>query len=382
MIYPRLLGQKGIVIAYFFYGDNCGHCRGAMKYLEHLQAQYPELEVRSFEVWHNKSNWNLFMRMSEAYGVTRKGVLPAVFIGDRYVIGFRNDQETGEEIKALVERCSIEGCEDPIKKLQGDGETATVTSSTTMRSTYTSPQSTAAGTGQGSLYLFTATIGFLDGLNPCSIWAFCVLLGLLLGAGSRKRMLSVGGTYIFFSGLIYLGFLAAWLEFNLIFPFTQFMKFGIALLVIAIGILSLKDYVTSFKGFSLRIPDSKKTALYGIMRRLVSERNSMPLMIVGVASLAVALNFFELLCTAGLPAAFTRVLATQSLPTQMYYFYMIEYVFFYTINLIFLLILFTLTLTVFRVGETYGRVSKLISGLVMMGVGIIMLLKPELLAFT
>jgi hypothetical protein len=195
-------------------------------------------------------------------------------------------------------------------------------------------------------------------------------------------MFLVGGTYILFSGLVYLVFLMAWLGFHLLFAYTWYMRVGIALVIIGIGIFSLKDYIKSFRGVSLRIPDSVKPRLFQKMRTLLQEGTSLPLMLLGVASLAVTVNLVELLCTAGLPAAFTRVLAEQHLPSLTYYTHLIVYIIFYMIDELLLLIGFVITFTAFRVSEKYGRVSRLIAGLVMIGLGLIMLLQPDLLTLT
>ena len=42
----------------------------------------------------------------------------------------------------------------------------------------------------------TLLIGFVDGVNPCSLWALSMLLAIVLHSGSRGRVLAVGATFL------------------------------------------------------------------------------------------------------------------------------------------------------------------------------------------
>ncbi len=97
---------------YFFEGQGCPHCARMASYLEGLKVDYPNLEVRDFEVYFNKDNQDLFQRMAAAYGADSNGV-PAIFIGDEAIIG-----ENYEKLKSTVEKCSTEVCPSPLYKLE------------------------------------------------------------------------------------------------------------------------------------------------------------------------------------------------------------------------------------------------------------------------
>jgi len=58
-----------------------------------------------------------------------------------------------------------------------------------------------------SLPVLTIVLGVVDSFNVCSIFILFILLSLLVHAQSRKRMLLVGGIFVFFSGLWYLIFM-------------------------------------------------------------------------------------------------------------------------------------------------------------------------------
>ncbi len=85
------------VTLYFFWGKGCPHCAQEEIFLKQLEKKYPQLEVKSYEVWYNRENAKLFSQMAEAYGTRPEGV-PTTFIGDfKPVVGYRNYEITGKD---------------------------------------------------------------------------------------------------------------------------------------------------------------------------------------------------------------------------------------------------------------------------------------------
>jgi ABC-type sugar transport system permease subunit len=66
--------------------------------------------------------------------------------------------------------------------------------------------------GTLSLPVLTVALASLDAFNPCAFFVLLFLLSLLVHARYRWRMLLIGGVFVFFSGLIYFVFMAAWLN--------------------------------------------------------------------------------------------------------------------------------------------------------------------------
>jgi threonine/homoserine/homoserine lactone efflux protein len=92
--------------------------------------------------------------------------------------------------------------------------------------------------------------------------------------------------------------------------------------------------------------------------------------IVGAAVLAVLVQVVEFMCTSGFPALFTRILTLHELPTASYYGYMLLYIAAYMLDDIIILSIGVIMLSRHRLQEKEGRVLKLISGVVMVGLGI------------
>lgn len=116
------------------------------------------------------------------------------------------------------------------------------------------------------------------------------------------------------------------------------------------------------------------------MKSLVQEKN-LWISLGGIILLAFAVNLVELLCSAGLPAVYTQVLAINDMPNLQYYMYILLYIFVFMIDdlIIFFVAMFTLEMT--GVTTKYARVSRLIGGLIMLTIGLMLIFKPEWLMF-
>jgi hypothetical protein len=114
------------------------------------------------------------------------------------------------------------------------------------------------------------------------------------------------------------------------------------------------------------------------MRALLSA-DRLGTMLLGTLVLALAANSYELLCTAGFPMVYTRVLTLNELSPPLYYAYLGLYNVIHVLPLLTIVLVFTFTLGAKKLGERQGRILKLLSGLMMLGLGSVMLLSPDLL---
>jgi len=103
---------------------------------------------------------------------------------------------------------------------------------------------------------------------------------------------------------------------------------------------------------------------------------------IGTIALAFFVNLIELGCTIGLPAIYTRVLSIQDIGTLPKYLYMALYNVYYVIPLAAIVILFVVTMGKYRFQEKHAKVLKLVSGALMLALGVILVIKPDLLVFS
>jgi len=379
-------GRKTII--YFFWGKGCPHCEEERQFLEQMKRLHPSLEIRDYEVWHNREHAGMMTQMLRVSGARSSGV-PVTFIGARMFSGFtdRSKAPLEEEIK----KCSLEPCVDPVELLKKNGPAgqsapertfAPVTTaragSDTKDNSINLPFFGDLDVSSSPLPLLTLLIAGMDSFNPCAFFVLLTLLGMLVHAQSRNKMLLIGGIFVFFSGFIYFLFMAAWLNLFLVMGHVAVITTIAGCVSVTIAAINIKDFFFFKQGVSLSIPDSAKPKLFDRMRRLLRS-DSLVSILIGATVLAIVANFYELLCTAGFPMVFARILTLNNLSTPTYYLYLVLYNIVYVIPLLFIVLGFSLTLGRQKLSEWQGRVLKLVSGSMMLGLGIILLVNPALL---
>ena len=108
--------------------------------------------------------------------------------------------------------------------------------------------------------------------------------------------------------------------------------------------------------------------------------DKLPAMLAATVFLAVAANFYELLCTAGFPMVYTRILTLGEPSAAMRYFYLALYNLVYVLPLAAIVLVFVRTLGARKLGEREGRLLKLLSGTMMLELGVLLLVAPEWLS--
>ena len=362
------------ITLYFFYGKGCPHCTKEEIFLKRLKTKYPQLVVKSYEVRYNKENAKLFSDIAEAYGKRPEGV-PTTFIGGfRPVVGYSNDEITGKVLEDRVKSCIMFDCIDPIEKISQPVQEPVVTEEDKV---VVLPLLGKIDTNNTALPALTVMLGGMDGFNPCAFFVLFTLLGILVHAQSRRRMLLIGGTFVFFSGFIYFIFMAAWLNLFLHIGEIKIITVVAGITALFIAFINIKDFFFFKKGVSLAIPEKAKPKLFERMRNLL-KTTSLVSILIGTIVLAIAANAYELLCTVGFPMVFTRILTLHNLPKSSYYLYLFFYNLVYVIPLACIVVVFTITLGSRKLTEWQGQVLKLISGLMMLGLGLVLLINPAL----
>ena len=227
-----------------------------------------------------------------------------------------------------------------------------------------------------SLPVFTLFLGLLDGFNPCAMWVLLFLLSLLANLRDRRKMFLLAGIFVLVSGVVYFAFMAAWLNIFLLIGYVRMIQVMIGWVAVGVGLVNVKEFWAFGQGLSLTIRNRQNPEIYAQVRKILAAEHLGQAMI-GILVLATLVNMIEFLCTAGFPALFTQVLSQQSLTTLEYYGYLALYNLAYIADDAVMVTIAVLTLSHRKLQEREGRWLKLISGLVMLGLGIILLVAPQ-----
>jgi thiol-disulfide isomerase/thioredoxin len=364
----QLMAAGEILPVYFFWGDGCPHCEDEKEFILKIKDDYPEIEWLSFETWNNEGNYKLMLQMTREKTGQASGVVPTIIIGDEVIYGFDEAETTGVKIKGLLDvyRLGIEVKE--ADKLEPE-------------EIVRYPLIGKINLKTLSLPLLTVVLGTLDGFNPCSMWALVVLITLLINTGSRKKMWIVGGTFIVASAISYFIFLTAWLNAFLVIGYLMFVRVTIGILALGVGIYFIYDYIKKRKQDALVCEVTTSETKNKIINRLqnVLQKKSVLAMIMGVVVIAFGVNLIELMCSAGIPAIYTQILSQNELSGAGYYLYLLAYDFFYMLDDIVVLLIAGFTWQLLASTGKYTKYSHLIGGVLLLILGAIMLINPNLL---
>ncbi|MGZ8254346.1 MAG: glutaredoxin domain-containing protein [Burkholderiaceae bacterium] len=353
-----------------FVREGCPHCAKAEEFLAQLQKERPSLTIVVRDVQKESAALDRLKELAQQTGTATVRV-PAIFVRGQLIVGFSPEANTGALIRGALDGRSA-------------GAHAGAAGTCEAEDSLACPQGPTAAPEEGfsltlfgrtitledvGLPAFTLTMGLLDGFNPCSMWVLLLMISLLAPMNDRRRMLAVGGTFVLIQGIAYFLFMAAWLNLFILFGMSRWVTLTVAAIAILAGLINLKDVVAFGRGISLSIPASAKPGIYQRMRGLL-HAPTLGAAIVGAAVLAVLVQVVEFMCTSGFPALFTRILTLRDLPPAHYYGYMLLYNAAYMIDDIVVLSIGVIMLSRHRLQEREGRVLKLISGVVMIGLGI------------
>ena len=366
---------------YYFFSPTCPHCQAAAPFIDELAARSPWLEVQKFSVKDNRANARFYYETALALGTQALSVPGFVFCR-QVLIGYDSAESTGAEIAAALEKCHEQRLANPSPAQSTAGADATGGSATVASepagTTVHLPFVGAVDAKAFSLPVLTLVLAGMDAFNPCAFFVLLFLLSLLVHAKSRTRMAIVGGTFVLFSGLVYFVFMAAWLNVFLIAGELRVITVIAGLVALLVAVLNIKDYFWFKSGPSLSITESAKPGLFKRMREIVASGSIGP-MLASTVLLAIVANSYELLCTAGFPMVYTRVLTLAELETWQYYAWLAVYNVIYVIPLLAIVIVFVRTMGARKLSEAEGRILKLISGFMMLGFGLLLLIAPQLL---
>jgi glutaredoxin len=348
-----------------FVRPGCPFCEAAKGYLRELEYRRPGLYVRIRDISVDPEALRELRDLAHRSGVQPVGV-PAFYLRGQLIVGFLSAETTGKAIEALLDQA-------PAAIEPGAGKRPPAVGAVDV------PFLGRLHPRELGLPVFTMILGLLDGFNPCAMWVLLFLLSVLVNLHDRKKMFLIGGTFVAVSGIVYFAFMVAWFNLFLLIGASRMTQVLLGSIAALIGVLNVKDAVAFGWGPSVGIPEAAKPGIFSQVRRVLRAENLVGA-VTAVIVLAVLVNTVELLCTAGIPAIFTQVLTMYSLPNWGYYAYLVLYNLAYVADDGLMLAVAVVTLSREKLQQKGARWLKLISGVVMLALGLVLLLRPNWLA--
>jgi thiol-disulfide isomerase/thioredoxin len=401
---------------YFFWGDGCPHCANEKIYLEYLRDKYPFVTLYDYEVYNNGENKDLLKEIGSAMDMNIAGV-PFTVIGEKYFIGWSDNADLKLSMEETIKCAQENKCGDVIAQIAGitnpvtnglpqsfddytesHGEEIPIVEDENLIATAEekplyelTPVSLIPETIKVpiigeiniknlSLPIITIIFGALDGFNPCAMWVLLFLISMLMGMENKKRMWILGIAFLVASASVYYIFMAAWLNLLLFIGFIFWIRVGIGAVALLGGGFNLKEYFKNPEGACKVTGTEKRQKVFQRLKE-ITQQKSFWLALIGIILLAFAVNLVELVCSAGLPAVYTQILALSNLPTWQYYAYIGLYILVFLLDDLIVFFVAMTTLHITGATSKYSRFSHLIGGILMIIIGLLLIFKPGWLMF-
>lgn len=352
--------QAGEVDLVYFHEHGCSDCARTASFLETISPKYSELNILRYEI-HEADAQDLLDRLLVAYGA-ELGPVPILFIGDVALVEdtFYGLTETPTTVSGRAREMRLDAV-----IAQAIAEDAP------------SPLLRAEATeGQGLAGKLTLPVVILaaaaDSVNPCTFAVLVLLLGTLLVAGRKGKVLQAGLAFIAAIYISYflmgIGIFSAIQAAGVQRPFILV----VSSLAILLGLWNMKDFFAYGKWFTIEVPQRWRPTVKRVTASVVS--------IPGAFAVGILDSLFLLPCSSGPYIAILALLsktATQAQGIGLLLFY----------NLIFIMPLLIITLAVHFGYTTTARAERwrsarlgklhLISGIMMfiLGAGMIIALQ-------
>jgi hypothetical protein len=341
---------------HFFYIPGCSHCDEQEIFNEKLENIFT-INITPHDGT-TPDGIALLSKMLEELGVEHEPEFPITIFGNQVFGGWESEETTGRAIEEALQQCLSGECPPPA------GEEP--------RNTIVLPLIGEIVLADYSLPALAVILGLVDGFNPCAMWVLVYLISLVATLRDRKRIWLIVGSFVLASGILYFLFMTAWLNLFLFIGYIKAVTIVIGLIALGGGILQVKEVIETKGAIVCEVTgeESRKKTM-----TKVQEIVSAPLtwgILVGIIALAFTVNMVEFVCSAAIPAVFTRVLSLASLTTFQYYGYILLYVLFFMLDdlVIFGTAAFAFTSSL---GNRYAKYSRPVGATIMIILGLLLL---------
>jgi thiol-disulfide isomerase/thioredoxin len=280
---PATVDSASPVYLAYFFDPTCLECARVSAELKQLQARYPNLVVRSFDMRYEAA---LNEVMCEKYGVPDEYRLmsPTIFIGQDYLTP---DKITLARLQTLIENPATAKSPPPWDEVEVE---------------QTAAEERIVERFKQFSILAVVGAGLLDGVNPCAFTTIIFFVSYLALIGRTGReILLVGAAFTLAVFLTYLGMGLGLAEaIRQIGSFTLIGRFiyGItAIFCLVLAVMSILDYIKIRQGqlneIRLQLPRRLKQRIHQTIRT----HSRMQGYIGAAFGAGVLVSLFELACT-------------------------------------------------------------------------------------
>ena len=342
---------------YFFHVPGCSHCEEQEPFNEKLESEYPSINITRHDAT-TPTGSALLSEMLENLGIEDMPAFPITIFGNQVFSGWESEETTGRAIEEALQQCLAGDCPPPAGEEPEDGIVLPIIGKFVP--------------ADYSLPALAVILGLVDGFNPCAMWVLVYLISLIATLRDRKRIWLIVGSFVLASGVLYFLFMTAWLNAFLFIGYVRPVTTVIGLVALGGGILQIRGFIETKGAIVCEVTDeeSRKKTMTRI-QKIVSSPITLGT-IAGIIALAFLVNSVEFVCSAAVPAVFTRVLSLASLTTFQYYSYILLYVLFFMLDDLIIFGSAAIALTS-NLGERYAKYFRPVGATILIILGVLLL---------
>lgn len=381
-----------------FTRKDCKNCIHLEAFLSELEKERNDFKVTRYDINEDKNAREFFDE------VTKKGRLvkgtPVIFLNETIIQGFDTKDATGKDIINLIDsgknKDNLPELKDFIAKYNPDninknytnnvceGEEVCSITPVSEKKSYliTVPLiNKSIDVMKYSLPVMSLILGTIDGFNPCAMWVLLLFLTALIAIGDKKKMFFVAGLFILAEGIMYYLILNVWIFTWDFIGLNKIITPLVGLVGIIGGILFIKSYIKNRTEIACEVGDLDKKAKISKRIQDLAHKPFTLLTGIGIITLALSVNVIEFACSIGIPQTYTKILEMNTVSFLGRQLYNFIYIIGYMLDdiIVFSLALFSIN----KLASTgkYSKLMNLFGGILMVILGLLMIIKPEVLIF-
>ena len=375
---------QGPAVVSVFGRDDCGFCKQLFTFLEKEDISYDYLNVTK-----DDTAEDLFTAITEKHSISK--VTPITVIGETVIVGFNGERTTGQQIITALansENSDIRTLADhleraPAQELSlGAGCTGLACDEgDTGDFIFDLPFLGVVDFKTFSLFSLSLILGIIDGFNPCAMWVLVTFLALLAQAGSKRKMIFLAGLFILAQGIMYNLILNVWYKTWDFVKLDEIVTPLVGFIAVGGGVFFLYRWYKNRNVALVCDISSIDTQMKTVDRfKEVVNRPVTIASVLAILVIAFSVNVIEFACSIGIPQAYTKILELNMLTFMERQWYILVYSLGYMFDDV---VVFALAIYGFSKleahGQKYAQHSLLIGGALMLMLGLLLVLNPQLL---
>lgn len=358
------------VNVYVFYGKTCPHCEEALKYLNSVKEEY-DLNIIKYEVWFDTENRQKMDVVSDYLDVNVTGV-PFVIIDNTPIIGY-SDSVTDKTYKYHINLASKQTFVDKVGIKLGvvEGDLSKDDLENTINDEYTINFLMFRDINLKEInpFLTSLLLGLKSGFSLYIALILLTLILTLIGLKDKKKLIIVGIIYFAFLGISSFVFTILSIDFSKFLNFINILSSIIAFSIIIIGALRLNSFVNILNNTQTQKQNKIKNIIH---------KNTFIFMAIVTIILSIYTVLTSFAFQTGSLNLFNELILGYDFNNSGYFLCTLIYIISFILFNLFIFAIASILIIKLSKLKYYDKYSKLISGILMMLLGILLLLKPEI----